>query len=275
MISTVNAIAIAIVAVLAEQIGHEITHGIAAIIVGKDWQILNLFAVYSVWPGDADAFGDGVVAASAALLNIFTGFVAIFFFGTATFANRPTWRLFWLYFAGFSLLAGFGYLMVDPLFYRPGGGNLGDWQKIVDLLGGTWAVRAPISAVGAAGVLLVFFWLPRAVMKLGDGSIERTSRVSLARTLLLVPYLVVCTVLTVMALWHPLGMNGLVLMAMKYWMGFSAFFWGFFIAGYWAKLEQPISNPTPLPAGPARGWIAGAAVGLVVASALLLPGIEL
>ena len=275
MTSTVNAIAIAVLAVLAEQVGHELTHGIAALIVGKDWELLNLFAVYTVWPGAADTFGDGVVAASAALLNIFTGFIAVLLFATATFASRPIWRLFWIYFAAFSLLAGFGYLMVDPLFYRAGESNLGDWQKIVDLWGGTWAVRAPISAVGAAGVLFVFFWLPRAIMKLGDGSTDRASRVGLARTLLLIPYLAVCAIFTAMALWHPLGVNGLVLMAMKYWMGFSAFFWGFFIAGYWANFKEPISGPTPLPGGLATGWIAAAAIGLAVAAAVLLPSIEL
>lgn len=272
MSSVANAIAIAVLAVLAEQIGHELTHGIAALIVGKDWQIFNLFAVYTAWPGAADAFGDGVVAASAALMNIATGFIAVLLFGTA---RRPRWRLFWLYFAGFSLLAGFGYLMVDPLFYRPNENNLGDWQKMVDLWGGTWAVRAPISAVGAAGVLFVFLWLPRAVVKLGDGSTDSASRVGLARTLLLIPYLVVCAIFTVLALWHPLGMNGLILMALKYWMGFSAFFWGFFITGYWANFRRPISDPTPLPGGLATAWVAAAAIGLALAASVLLPSIEL
>src|SRR5262245_43252859 len=184
-----QACAIALFAATLEQLVHEVCHGVTSLLVGQRWEALHFFASLSTWPGQGSALGDGLVAGSAAVLNILCAIAAMLLLPRRLFAGRPLLRLLVFYFAAFSLLSGFGYLMFDPLFYNPRGPNLGDWKEIVGLLGGTWAVRAPIAAIGGAGVLFGFFWLPRAALGFRiDGLTPADKRPFLVRMLLL-PYL--------------------------------------------------------------------------------------
>jgi hypothetical protein len=270
-----HGIAVALVAAFLEQIIHEASHAVAATILGKKMLWFNFFATASEWPNGRWSTGDGIVAGNAALVNILSGAAALALFYRPMFKDRPTWRLFLMYFAGFSLAAGFGYLMVDPLFYKPGSANLGDWKRVVDLLGGGWSVRAPIAAVGAAGSVFVFLWLPRAVLRFGTGMTDRPNRTGPAYALLLIPYLTVCALVTVFALWHPVGPAGLLLMVFKYWLGYSAFLWGCFIAGYWMTLKAPITDASTLPDKIPVFWLCSALTLVVFSAAVLLPTIRL
>lgn len=142
---------------------------------------------------------------------------------------------------------------------------------MIAFLGGGWEVRLPILLVGAAGSLFGFFWTPYAAVRLGCGHVDRPSRVRLALSLLLLPYLAVSTVFTILALWHPLGGDGLVLVFLKYWFGYIGFFWGFFITAFWADFKEPIRGLSPLPDRPSPPWTIAALVALGAAIGLLLP----
>lgn len=268
-----NGLAVAFVAAFLQQILHEAVHGLTALAVGKDWVFLNLFASGSRWPGAPSEAGDALVAASAAVFNIFCGAACVLLFGRPDAARRPLWRLFLLYFGAYSIFAGFGYLMFDAAFFKPGGGNVGDWRKVIAFLGGAWEARLPIFLVGVAGSLYGFFWAPYSAARLGDGRLDKPSRVRLALSLLLVPYLVVNTVFTVLAIWHPLGGAGVLLVFFKYWFGYIGLFWGFFIAAYWADFKDPIAGLSPLPGRPATSWMIAALVALGAAVALLTPAV--
>jgi hypothetical protein len=275
-VQTANVLAVALLAMLAEQILHEATHGVVAVLVGRRWEMWNLFAVGSSWPDElaGSAWGTGLTAGSAAAVNIFCGVVCVLAFTRPWLASRPMWRLFVFYFGSFSLFAGFGYLMVDPLFYKAGGTNIGDWKTIVQLLGGGWAARLPIAVAGMAGVLWGFFWVPRAALQFGEGELDRAGRARVALSLLVVPYLVVNTVMTLLALWHPLGISGLWLVVFKQWFGFFGFFWGFFMASHWLTVKPTSAARTPLPSKISLPWVAASMGALVLSSAVLLPSIR-
>ena len=144
----------------------------------------------------------------------------------------------------------------------------------MQLLGGGWAARLPIAAIGIAGTVWSFFWIPRAVLHFGEGALDRTGRVRVALPLLTVPYLVVNTVMTVLALWHPLGASGVWIIGFKQWFGFFGFFWGFFMASYWQKGEPAPEARTPLPAHISMPWVLAAMAVLVLATTVLLPSIH-
>jgi hypothetical protein len=259
-------------AALLQQAQHETVHGVTAVLVGKRWEFLNLFAAGSSWTGEPHRAADAVVAGAAAVADIACGAACVILYYKNSFVVRPTWRLFLVYAAGFSLLAGFGYLMVDALFYNADDPDVTDWQKVIQYLGGSWQVRLPILLAGAAGSLFPFFWLPNAALRFTGAPLSREIRVRIAAGLLLIPYLVVNTLLSCLAIWHPLGLNGLILVAVKTWAGYSAFFWAYLIAGYWARVAEPIRKASPLPPRPRRKWLLAAAAGVCLAAILLLPG---
>ena len=144
----INALAVSFVAAFINLVGHETTHGILATLVGKKWIQLNLFFADSIWVGEPSKIGDGIVAGGAAIMNIIIALIAIMLFTKKSIASNGTLRLFLFYLAAYNLFSGFGYLFTDPLFYSPGGENIGDWKKIVSLLGGGWGIRAIISLIG-------------------------------------------------------------------------------------------------------------------------------
>lgn len=264
-----HGLTVAFVAAFLQQVVHEATHGIVAMMVGKQWVFFNLFATGSRWLDAPSARADAVIAGSAALFNIVCGTVCVFLFARPRWHQCPTGRLFLLYFGGFSLLSGFGYLMFDSLFFNPASNSLGDWRRVVAFLGGGWAVRAPILLIGAAGSLATFFWLPYAALRFGDGSIDSPSRVRIALPLLLIPYIVISALFTTLAFWHPLGAMGTVVVGLKYWLGYIGFFWAFFIAAYWADFREPISGLSRLPQRVATPWLV-AALGALAAAVVLV-----
>lgn len=267
-----HAAAAALIAASAEQIVHEVCHGVVATLVGKRWTFFNLFAAGSVWPAAAGELGDTLVAGSSAVLNIACGSAGVWLLARWPAAAAPLARLLVTLFAAYSLFAGFGYLMVDAIFYRPGGANLGDWRRVIDALGGGLGVRAAIGGVGLAGTLWGYLWFPRAVLQIGAPR-EPADRPRVAFALAMVPYLVVNTWFTLLAIWHPLGLAGLVLMAMKYWLGYCGLFWGHFIAGHWSRYQPPLAG-APLPERVSRPLLVAAAAVLVLDVLLVLPRLE-
>jgi hypothetical protein len=266
-----QASAIALFAATLEQIVHEVTHGVAGVIVGKRWEALHFFACLTTWPGEASPAGDGVVAGSAAIVNLLCAAASIALLARGALPRRPLARLLLFYFAAFSLLSGFGYLMVDPLFYNPEGDNLGDWKKIVALLGGGWAVRAPIAAIGAAGSLWGFFWLPRAALGFRREGLLPSDRGRFLASLVVAPYVMVNIVFGVFSLWHPLGASGVVVVLMKGVMGYSAFVWAPLIARSGWMPRFPAPGATVLPPRIHGPWLVAALVAVGLAASALLP----
>ncbi len=268
-----NALAAALLGALVAQILHEACHGITALLVGAQWQAFNLFAVLWDWPATPSETGTVLVEAMPALLNILLGFLGVFLFGRTARQQRAMLALFWMYFAAYNLFMGFGYLFVDPLFYRPGSDQVGDWQKVIQSLGGSWAIRLPILLLGAAGVLWGFFWLARSALRFASDASNKAERVRVALPLLLAPYLVINVLFTILAFWHPLGGQGLFVVAFQYWFGYVGFFWGFFLAAYWLDVHKPLPNAVALPDQPRPAWWIAAGLTLLLAVAALLPTI--
>lgn len=269
-----NAVSIAIIAALTAQVLHEACHAIAVVLVGARLKAYSpLFAVDHDWVGEVNTLGNLIIASNAALFNILTAIIAIMLFSRPLIMRRPMLRLFLLFFGAYSLFSGFGYLMVDPLFYQPGGENLGDWKQVVEFFGGGWAIRILISVVGAAGVLWGFFWLARSTLQFGEGMTEQTRRIRLVLPLLIVPYVVVNVIFTILSFWHPLGPDGVFITVLQFWFGYIGFFWAFFIASYWTEVNTAPPNITTLPAQIKWPWVISTVAILAVAIIVLLPTI--
>ena len=264
----VNVLVLAFVAEWIEQVLHESVHAVAALAVGKRLLGVNFWAVNHDWaPGaSASTWAEAVVEGSAALVNIACGLACAMAF--RHLQSRPMLRLFVFYFGAYSLFAGFGYLMVDPLFANAD--SAGDWAKIVMLLGGGWGVRALIIAVGAAGTLWGFYWVGGSAQQFawGDPS-DRRSRLRTGLTLCVLPYVFVSAVLSPLVAWHPAGPAGVVVTLMKLWFGFIGFFWGFMIVYVFAPYRAPPGPLTPLPFDVGRAGLAALAVALLLTPVLL------
>ena len=268
-----NAFSAAFLAALTAQVLHEVAHGIAAVLVGADWQALHLFATLWAWPGTPNETSTLIVEGIPALLNILSGLLAVFLFEHAMKQKSAMPALLCMYFAGYSLFMGFGYLFVDPLFYQPGVEQVGDWRKVIDMLGGSWGVRIPILLVGVGGLLWGFFWLARAALRFAADATDKAERVRVSLPLLLVPYLTINLLFTILSFWHPLGGDGVFIVVFQYWFGYIGFFWGFFLAAYWLDVHKPLLNPVPLPVRPQPVWWIAAGVTFLLATAVLLPTI--
>lgn len=268
-----NGLTVAILGALSVQILHEFWHGITSVLVGAEWQAFNLFAVRWAWPGVTNDTGTLLVEGLPALMNILFGFLGVYLFSNSVHKQRAMAALFWMYFAGYNLFMGFGYLLVDPLFYQPGIEQARDWQKVIDILGGSWAVRLPILLIGMIGILWGFFWLARAALRFAADASDKAERVRVAQSLLLVPYLAVNLLFTILAIWHPLGGQGLFIVIFQYWFGYIGFFWGFFLAAYWLDIKKPYDNTVIIPDQPQKVWWIAAGVTLVLAVVVLLPTI--
>lgn len=267
----VNALAAALLGALAAQVLHEAFHGITAVLVGAQWQAFNLFAVLWAWTTTPNETGTALVEAVPALVNILLGFLGVYLFQRAARQQRGLLALFSMYFAAYNLFMGFGYLLVDSLFYQPGSEQVGDWQKVIQILGGSWAVRLPLLLIGAGGMLWGFFWLARAALRFANDASDKAERVRVALPLLLIPYLVLNSLFTILAIWHPLGGQGLFVVAFQYWFGYVGFFWAFFLAAYWLDVDQPLPNPIPLPQTLSPAWVGVAGISLLLAVTILLP----
>jgi hypothetical protein len=134
-------------------------------------------------------------------------------------------------------------------------------------------VRLPLLLIGAVGILWGFFWLARSALRFADDASDKAERVRVALPLLLVPYLAINVLFTVLAIWHPLGGQGMFIVAFQYWFGYVGFFWGFFLAAYWLDIHKPLPNPVALPEQPQPVWWIAAGLVFLLAVAVLLPTI--
>lgn len=271
---TLNAVSIALVAALVTQVVHESCHAIAVVLVGARLEWFNLLAVSYDWAGEASRWGDMIIAGNPTLINILTGTIAVKFFSRRWARQRPTLRLFLLYFSAYSLLTGFANLIIAALIYQPGGQNPSDWARVLDLLNVNLAVRIPIGLVGAAGYRWVYFWLVRSTLRFGEGvAAERYQRARLAGPLLMDPYLMINAIFLILSIWNPLGFGAFLIIVLQYLLAYIAFFVAFFGMVYWTKVETSPPDATPLPVQFSWPWIVGAAAALVIAIAVLLPTI--
>lgn len=269
-IFVINTLAIALIAVLIKQIGHESFHGIGALFVGAKWTQLNLFYSDHAWVGTPNLAGEIIIAGNAAIMNILLCFLFAALFKSKYAIQNPALRLLFFFLTAYNLFAGFGYLFTDPLFYQAGGENLGDWKKIVEWLGGGWNVRLPISLIGAAGVLWGFFWVAQNAHAFLTA--EQPERLKNALLLLLVPYLALSILFTLLGVAASLPPEITVIIAIQYFFGYFGIGWGAFMAGKWIS-PKPDLQRTPLPDTLQAGWVIASVVLLGVAVFVLLPTI--
>lgn len=229
----------------------------------------NLFGISYVWVGEMNQWKQAIIAGNAALMNILTGTIAAALFSRRWVMRRPALRLFLLYFGAYSLLSGFGILMIDALLYQPGGQNLGDWARVLNLLDGRLAVRIAMGLVGAAGEVWVYFWLLRSTLRFGEAVAERYQRARLAVPLLMAPYQTINMIFTILSFWY----GTVIVTIIMTWFGYIVFFVAFFGVVYWTKIKSPLPDATPLSDQLNWPWCVSAAVALGIAISVLLPTI--
>jgi len=269
----VNAASIALVAVLATHVFHESCHAIATVMVGARLEWVSFwFGIQYAPVAGMNRWGEIVIASPASLMNILTGIIAVALFSRRWIMRRPTLRLFLLYFSTYSLLDGFGYLVMDVLVQQPGEQNMGDWARVLDLLDGSQALRIAMGLVGAIGGLWAYFWLTHSTLRFGEEVTDRSQRRKLAAALLMIPYLATNTILTALSFWHPLGITD-SLMLVLHWFTYIIFFLACLDLGLWRKVKTPPCDATPLPLQPNWPWRVGAVVALGTTVAVLLPTI--
>lgn len=262
-----NILAVSFSALFITQVGHEATHGILTLLVGAKWTQLNLFFSDHQWAGESVRSGEMILTGGAAIFNILLGLAAVYFFFHPSTASRSTFRLFLFYLALYNTFTGFGYLFTDPLFYQRGGENLGDWKKIIDMLGGGWNARLPIALIGAAGTLWMFLWVGR-----NAHAFFTEERMKSAIQLLLVPYLVWNTVMVMLGFFLPFPEISIII-AIHYFFGYFGIFWGTFMAGIWMKPKQGLTV-SHLPEEIQTGWLVTSCILLIAAIFIFLPTIK-
>ncbi len=232
---TLKIILLAFLGVLTVQLLHESTHAVTALLVGARVDNFTFWAVEINWNEGViiEPWREAVIQGSAALFNIFCGLIGMLYL--SKLKKNPLValgaQLFTFYFTVYSLLAGFGYLFFDPIFANES--SVGDWAKIVMLLGGSWAVRVPIIVVGTAGVLYTYFYAAKNAHDFASmGSEILNSGVMLIRgaQLCVAPYVAIGSIFSIAAYFtHPLGMDGFIATLLQYGLGYSGMFWAFFI----------------------------------------------
>jgi hypothetical protein len=267
-----NVLAAALLGWLLAIVSHEGTHAAATLAVGARLDAFYLFEVRYSWPeGSARSqAGELVIAGSAALLNILVaGLCALAFRRT----RRPVPRLLLFYLGAYSLFGGFGYLLVDPLLANEE--SVGDWAFVVNQLGGSWALRLPLAAVGGAGTVLGYFWMGRAAQHFGWGDpADLRVRRRLGLLLCVWPYVAANLFASILALLSPLG-PALPFTLAAFWFGNGGFIWAFLIKFVWAPYEGPFPDETPLPRTVLVGWLGAVVVTVAAVLCLLLPGQDL
>jgi hypothetical protein len=261
---------VVLTAALMTQIIHEATHALAMVFVGTGVDRMQLYAVLGNPVTDMHA--QRIIAGSAALVNIAIGLVAVVLFYRMKSAYYT--RLLLMYLAAYMLMAGFGYLFVDALFYAPDATFHPDWQFVIHSLGGGWEVRLPILAIGVLGLLAVFFWLPNAALRFVSDPVDKQIRQRELLRLTLLPYIVVNLLFTLFGLTHPLGAEALGLIIFPYWFGYVGLFWAFFIGGMWTDVKARFADAARLTTSGLPLWVMGVAALWIVAGAVLLVGLE-
>jgi len=268
----VNVLAISFIATFISQVGHECTHGILATLVGAKWTQLNLFFSEHLWPGETNLTGQGIIAGGAAIFNIIVAIICASLFRNKSIASNGTLRLLLFYLTAYNLFAGFGYLFTDPLFYQPGGKNIGDWKRIVDMLGGGWGVRIVISLIGAGGVLWGFFWVARNAHAFIPS--EKPERFQFALLMLLLPYIALNILFSIFAFTGPLPAEIIPTSLFAIWFTDFGVGWGAFMSGLWIQAPAGLER-SELPNSIQWGWAAGSVILLLIAAFVLLPTLQL
>jgi len=270
----INAISIALVAVVTMQVFHESCHAIAAVLVGARLEWINfLFGIQYTPVEGMRRCGDIIIAASASLMNILTGMIAVALFSRRWVMRRPTLRLFLVYFSAYSLLTASSNLVVNALLYQPGAKPLGDWEVVLSAIGGGLLARFAVGLLGAAGIVWVYFWLVHSTLRFGKEVMESHQRAGLAGPLLMEPYLMINAIFLLLSIWNPFGFGGFRLIVLQYGVGYAVFPVAFFGVVYWTRVRTPPQNATPLLPQANWPWRVGAAVTLAIVAAVLLPTI--
>jgi hypothetical protein len=261
---------IALVAALMTQIIHEATHALAMITVGTGVDRMQLYAVLGNPVTDSNA--QLIIAGGAAVLNIILGLIAVIFY----YQTKDSYyaRLFLMYLAAYMLMAGFGYLFVDSLFYNPQASFFPDWQFVIHALGGGWEVRIPIMIVGTVGLLGVFFWLPNAALRFVSDPTDKATRQREMLRLTLLPYLVVNLIFTLLGVTHPFGAQAIGLIIFPYWFGYVALFWAYFIGGMWTDVKARFADAPQLKTTALPLWMIGLAALWGVIGFVMLIGLD-
>ncbi|HZH13069.1 MAG TPA: hypothetical protein VE057_01770 [Archangium sp.] len=267
---------IAFLASSAQQFLHEALHGLVALLVGARWEKWWFQATQWSPPGaeELSPLRVGLIKGTPALVNILCAFACMALLARRRSPWPPNLRLLVFYFGAYSLFSGFGYLMVDPLFAGPK--SVGDWARVVMLLGGSWAVRLPIILVGAAGVTYGFFWMGNQALRFSVGDAAgRTQHLRLGLALCIIPYLAVNALSTLIFLTSPLSPGVFWASVLKYWFGYIGFFWAYMIKFVWKKFEGPAPGAVQLSARLDTAWLVAALAVLLVDLFLLAPGITI
>lgn len=251
----VNAALLTIVALAASQLVHELAHAGAGLVVGAETVLVSLFAAY-IEPAGLSEGALVAVAVAAPAVNVLVG-VAAWGASRAVAGRAPWWSVTLLLIAAFSLLMGFGYAMVDPVFYQPGAP--GDFAVLLDAVNGSVAWRIGLFAVGSAGWVATMFALATELWRFQHPAVRRTG---LGMALLLLPYLLAVALMVPAAGWlHPLGSDGAIIIALQYVFGMSALVWSFFLSTRWLSYRSA-PQPIVLPAGLDLGVGVAAILGL-------------
>ncbi len=267
---TVFILLIALTAALMTQVIHEATHALAMALVGSGVERMQLYAVLGNPVTDTNA--GLIIAGSAALLNIIIGLECVLLYYLVRRAFFL--RLLLMYLAAYMLMAGFGYLFVDSLFYAPDAPYHPDWQFVIHTLGGGWEVRIPIFVIGVVGLLGLFFWLPTAALRFVSDPTEKQTRQREMLRLTLLPYIVINLIFTLLGVTHPLGAQGIVFIIFPYWFGYIALFWAFFIGGLWTDVKAHYTDAARLTAPALPMWMMGLAAMWVIIGFVMLVGVD-
>lgn len=261
----------ALFAAFVTQISHELTHAIAMLIAGTGVNTFQLFGVLGNPVVDTNA--QLVISGSAAVVNVVIGILAGVIATSGVLRGVGALRLFVVYLAAYQLMTGFGYFFIDALLYAPDAPFFPDWQRVIHELGGGWDIRLPLLLVGTGGLLIIFFWLPPMLLRFVSDPTDKATRGREMFTLAMLPYLIVNGVLMVLAFSHPLGVQGVVTVAMQYWMGYIPLFWAYFIGGMWTDVSSSYKDASQLSTRLPAWLITGAtAIGLIAIATL--PGIR-
>ena len=261
------------IAAVLEQVVHEGTHAVFALLAGAKINWFNLFAVS--WTGEVSPLEKILISGSAALVNIFCGIFGVYMLTRNTWQPLPITRLIVLYFTAVSFLAGFGYLFIDPIVFRPGmtlTDGTGDWTTIIAFLGGGLLIRLIIFTFGVAGLFGTFKWLAHSAMQFNTISSARAGRFFSGLPILAVPYLVICVVFSLLAVWHPLGTTGTTIVLFKYWFGYSGFLVALLFMVTWPQITPAVQDPLKLRRTISVPLIIATIAGVILAVVLLLPG---
>ncbi|HNZ67418.1 MAG: hypothetical protein KBC30_07180 [Planctomycetes bacterium] len=225
---------IAFLAAFLEQLFHESVHALVALLVQADVHQFHFFAVDISLPStlNHEIWRACCIHGSASLANIVCFFIFWWLFSLCL--HRRWLALFFFYFASFSLFSGFGYLFFDAVVINEH--SVGDWSQVLLLLGNPLWLRIILFVIGSAGIVWGYFWMGKHAQYF---QIQGLSKKQSGFVLCVGAYLFVNIIFTALSVFHPLGNVGIMVVIFKSWLGFSGFFWAFFIQYICRDLPQP------------------------------------